>query len=305
MEAPAEVKDVEMYESAAPDASPDNRAPSSPQKRERSSSSPESPQSDYPPGQRMRTSGGVKVELECNQCGHTFRKHSDLKKHNARHSRQHRCVEDNCPRAQIGFATINDLYRHEKSVHGKHVGKSRSYKCFAPGCAKASKLWPRLDNFKQHLIRMHPNEELDALVKKSEQWHADEEEGETGQGLVSAQDSAISALQNVRGLHSSPGPGSQGPLLSPTENGVGLGRQWDLTPPTNALGHAARPKASFRNKANYHRKVNYRRKVNYHNKANYRNRHCIFRRTVIREGPTNIFSWAELVGIQNLARKVT
>lgn len=97
-------------------------------------------------------------------------KHASLtlpaRKHNARHARQYRCIEENCPRSSIGFATINDLYRHEKSVHGKHVGKSRMYKCFAPGCAKASKLWPRLDNFKQHLIRMHPNEDIDALCKK-------------------------------------------------------------------------------------------------------------------------------------------
>lgn len=89
-----------------------------------------------------------------------------IRKHNARHSRVYRCVEEGCPRSSIGFATINDLYRHEKSVHGKHVGKSRMYKCFAPGCAKASKLWPRLDNFKQHLIRMHPTEDIDALVKR-------------------------------------------------------------------------------------------------------------------------------------------
>lgn len=89
-----------------------------------------------------------------------------VRKHNARHARQYRCIEENCPRSSIGFATINDLYRHEKSVHGKHVGKSRMYKCFAPGCAKASKLWPRLDNFKQHLIRMHPMEDIDALCKK-------------------------------------------------------------------------------------------------------------------------------------------
>ena len=40
------------------------------------------------------------------------------------------------------------------------------YRCFAPGCAKASKLWPRLDNFKQHLIRMHPIEDVEALVKR-------------------------------------------------------------------------------------------------------------------------------------------
>ncbi|RMZ90171.1 hypothetical protein DV736_g2581, partial [Chaetothyriales sp. CBS 134916] len=299
MEAPAEVKDVEMYESTPQEVPPENRAPASPQKRERSSSSPESPQSDLPPGQRMRTSGGVKTDLECNQCGVTFRKHSDLKKHNARHSRQYRCVEDNCPRAQTGFATINDLYRHEKSVHGKHVGKSRSYKCFAPGCAKASKLWPRLDNFKQHLIRMHPNEELDALVKKSEQWHADEEEAEASQGLSNTQESAISALQNVKRLCSPPlihNTEEPGPAMQPDD--------------TREISRAAEvrelaPEARCLSCQHYNRRC-YMDQLNpWQCVACPSAQHCIFRRTVVREGPTSSFSWAELVGIQNLARKVT
>ncbi|RMZ82869.1 hypothetical protein DV737_g1897, partial [Chaetothyriales sp. CBS 132003] len=316
MEAPAEVKDVEMYESTPQEGAPENRAPTSPQKRERSSSSPESPQ-----------------------------------KHNARHSRQYRCVEDNCSRAQIGFATINDLYRHEKSVHGKHVGKSRSYKCFAPGCAKASKLWPRLDNFKQHLIRMHPNEELDALVKKSEKWHADEEEAEAIQGLSNTQESPIiSALQNVKRVRSPPRLSSQGQLIPPTENGVG--RQYDLTPPTNTPNNVAPETTSHREvgprpeqlarvihnteepgpvmQADDTREISRVAEVRelapearclscqHYNRRCYMDQsnpwqcvacpspqHCIFRRTVVREGPTSSFSWPEIVGIQNLARKAT
>lgn len=34
-------------------------------------------------------------------------------------------------------------------------------------CPKKDKIWPRLDNFKQHLIRMHPDHEVDDLVRQS------------------------------------------------------------------------------------------------------------------------------------------
>lgn len=39
----------------------------------------------------------------------------------------------------------------------------------APGCQKPDKSWPRLDNFKQHLIRMHPECDVDELVRSAEQ----------------------------------------------------------------------------------------------------------------------------------------
>lgn len=40
------------------------------------------------------------------------------------------------------------------------------YLCFGQNCPRPSKRWPRLDNFKQHLSRMHNEEDEDALLKK-------------------------------------------------------------------------------------------------------------------------------------------
>ncbi|KAI9881888.1 MAG: hypothetical protein M1823_006400, partial [Watsoniomyces obsoletus] len=96
-----------------------------------------------------------------------------------------------------------------------------------------SKLWPRLDNFKQHLIRMHPAEDVEALVKKSEQWHAEEEGDGMSQGPdAHTQDSVINSLQNVKRLRSPPRPLGAGPAQLRGDRP--LSRRWDLTPPTPA-----------------------------------------------------------------------
>ena len=98
-------------------------------------------------------------------------------KHDAWHKKEHICHVKDCPRKGKGFTTVNDLERHQKTVHriqpDRQRGKNREYKCFAPGCPKNDKEWPRLDNFKQHLIRMHTGKEdpdkLDALIKRQVQ----------------------------------------------------------------------------------------------------------------------------------------
>ena len=101
-------------------------------------------------------------------CGWEGKTQSEFKKHEARHKREHICEVDGCQRRK-GFATINDLERHQKTVHNivPSHGYNRVYRCFAAGCAKHEKEWPRLDNFKQHLIRMHKDQDTDSLVKKS------------------------------------------------------------------------------------------------------------------------------------------
>ena len=126
--------------------------------------------------------------LTCEKCQISVKTPSDLKyvtsvhmdrsncllisyrKHIARHDKEFKCPEADCPRAQNGFATVNDLNRHEKSVHKKDVRKSKSFKCFATNCAKGEKVWPRLDNFKQHITRMHPNDDLEVLVAEAHAW---------------------------------------------------------------------------------------------------------------------------------------
>jgi hypothetical protein len=93
------------------------------------------------------------------------------RKHAARHKKEHLCKEPGCTRKE-GFATINDLWRHEKSVHKirPEHGWVRTYKCAGQDCSKAEKEWPRLDNFKQHLKRMHPRESLEELILKLGFW---------------------------------------------------------------------------------------------------------------------------------------
>lgn len=89
------------------------------------------------------------------------------RKHEARHRKSFKCDEPNCPRKE-GFGTINDLARHKKCVHNKEPerGPKMMYLCFGKSCPRPNKRWPRLDNFKQHLSRMHHEEDADALLKK-------------------------------------------------------------------------------------------------------------------------------------------
>ena len=98
------------------------------------------------------------------------------RKHTARHKREHVCDEPGCQRGGKGFATINDLERHQKAVHKMKPshGHSRTFKCFGANCKQEEKEWPRFDNFKQHLVRMHKTEDTDALIKRSNDWYENE-----------------------------------------------------------------------------------------------------------------------------------
>ncbi|KLU86744.1 hypothetical protein MAPG_05754 [Magnaporthiopsis poae ATCC 64411] len=89
----------------------------------------------------------------CSMCNQGFRTASDLKKHEARHTRPHHCQVPNCQRTK-GFSTANDLARHTRSRH-PDIATGHFYKCNKGSCANSSKLWPRADNFRQHLIRKH------------------------------------------------------------------------------------------------------------------------------------------------------
>jgi hypothetical protein len=75
-------------------------------------------------------------------------------------------MEKGCKRGGKGFSTTNDLDRHKKSVHGIGVTYSKSYRCAADGCQNKHKVWPRLDNFKQHIDRMHKEEDQFGLLKR-------------------------------------------------------------------------------------------------------------------------------------------
>ncbi|KAH7086951.1 hypothetical protein FB567DRAFT_526611 [Paraphoma chrysanthemicola] len=111
-------------------------------------------------------SGNQGQSLKCDACGEESRCKSDYKKHKLKHEKPFKCHEPNCKRTGLGFATVNDLDRHKKSVH--HIGiLKKSYQCASESCRSKEKIWPRLDNFKQHIERMHKGEDAEDLIKRS------------------------------------------------------------------------------------------------------------------------------------------
>lgn len=122
------------------------------------------------------------TSLLCTICGDTARCPSDYKcvyssraylfsaygvkyrKHRLKHTKPWKCEEPHCSRKD-GFTTINDLTRHKKSVH-KIGGMTKSFRCVDERCKNKDKLWPRLDNFKQHVTRMHGDRNMEDLIRR-------------------------------------------------------------------------------------------------------------------------------------------
>lgn len=83
-----------------------------------------------------------------------------------KHDKPNKCDFQGCARVD-GFSTINDLQRHQKSKHGIGLNSiTTSFKCASPSCKNQEKIWPRRDNFKQHIIRMHKNEDVNELIAR-------------------------------------------------------------------------------------------------------------------------------------------
>jgi hypothetical protein len=111
---------------------------------------------------------------------------SDLKKHVARHKAEHLCKVNGCRRNTHGFATVNDLDRHLLTVHKQRSKNTIIHRCLAPSCHKPEKDWPRKDNFRSHLKKAHPNEDMEALTKLSEEaWNRRQH------GLTSPEDQSM------------------------------------------------------------------------------------------------------------------
>lgn len=106
----------------------------------------------------------------CSKCDASFKTPAELKKHFARHEPQYFCTIPGCSRGRDGFTTKNDLDRHRKTMHKILSPNDRFWKCFYPDCAKTEKVWPRLDNFKAHIVRMHGSQYVQENVTKAEEW---------------------------------------------------------------------------------------------------------------------------------------
>ena len=87
------------------------------------------------------------------------RAHSRPQRQPRNQARKHEC--EYCSPKQKVFKTVNDLDRHRKTVHSTIKPGERVWKCRVPGCSVATKIWARLDNFKQHVVRMHDKKYAD------------------------------------------------------------------------------------------------------------------------------------------------
>lgn len=72
------------------------------------------------------------------------------------HRKLYKCPHDGCQRHEEGFATSNDLWRHEMVNHRQGLDLQTTYVCHHEGCAKERpELWYRADNFHSHLNQVH------------------------------------------------------------------------------------------------------------------------------------------------------
>jgi hypothetical protein len=83
-----------------------------------------------------------------------------------RHLKPFTCNEPGCNRKGVGFGTKNDLNRHKRSKHKISVATTQSYMCAAQSCANKKKIWSRLDNFRDHIDRMHKGEDKINLIER-------------------------------------------------------------------------------------------------------------------------------------------
>ncbi|KAK2065193.1 hypothetical protein LY76DRAFT_600386 [Colletotrichum caudatum] len=98
--------------------------------------------------------GAVGNRLVCPDCQAPCKTKSELNKHNQRHLKAFRCNVSGCTRKE-GFGTLNDLDRHKGSVHPDVCNVGPRFRCHLGPCHTKDKIWPRADNFRQHLKRVH------------------------------------------------------------------------------------------------------------------------------------------------------
>ncbi|KAH6968557.1 hypothetical protein DER45DRAFT_476401 [Fusarium avenaceum] len=107
-----------------------------------------------PPASVATAPVGRERRWACNDCRKLCRTRSELRKHELKHSLPWHCNVSGCARDK-GFTSKNDLDRHKRTVHGDRTVSGRTFVCNIGNCAKKSKYWPRADNFRSHLLRIH------------------------------------------------------------------------------------------------------------------------------------------------------
>jgi hypothetical protein len=103
---------------------------------------------------------GMDTVSRCDVCNKELRTRSEQKKHQQRHMKPFKCDFPDCPRQKEGFSTTNDLDRHKRSKHPESETTGNRYVCRIGACESKDKIWPRADNFRAHLKRMHKQDRV-------------------------------------------------------------------------------------------------------------------------------------------------
>jgi hypothetical protein len=138
--------------------------------------------------------------------------------HHIRHAKPYRCTNASCPRKE-GFSTVRDLNRHLQTKHPddlSNVIQSQAYHCLVFGCKFHDKIWPRQDNFRSHLKRMHrlPDGAMDFFIRE---------------GRITGSQNSLDAGGMTQGIAPSPIDSEPNPLNSSSVN-----ISWDSLGPYSA-----------------------------------------------------------------------
>lgn len=138
-----------------------------------------------------------------------------IRKHEQKHTKPYHCEVPDCSRTE-GFSTPNDVERHVRSCHPEFGTRGKYYKCTVANCRSKDKKWPRADNFRQHLKRVHQIQQVDDDIEKYVCEPQQVFPGADLAGLASVGPSPISMDLNHNGMS----PGSWSFNLQPSQQGA-------------------------------------------------------------------------------------
>ncbi|UNI20565.1 hypothetical protein JDV02_006640 [Purpureocillium takamizusanense] len=110
-------------------------------------------------GDTCQSDDDLSTRAGCRDCGKTFSRLCELKKHMKRHQKPYGCTFKQCSKR---FGSKNDWKRHESSQHYE----LETWNCDKPGCKKTCQ---RRESFKNHLQKDHDvkdTEEIEQLLEK-------------------------------------------------------------------------------------------------------------------------------------------
>ena len=85
-----------------------------------------------------------------------------------RHERPYKCHYDGCAREGRGFMNPLNLNHHLREDHKAPFSALHNYQCLVPSCSEPDMTWSLVDDYEQHVIRMHPGTNVGKILRMAE-----------------------------------------------------------------------------------------------------------------------------------------